>query len=349
MSKIFFFWDNPATLPVEYRANIDIAKVLHPAWEVILVDNESALEDLKSVSPQLFDNFSDIKVPAAKSDIIRLVKLFLHGGWYFDCDLRIYRNLEFFDLAEPVLFERDDTDWPRITNMAMYFPKAHPMLMECIKIIEGHIRNDLYCYDVWRFSGPGVLNSLAYKYGYYKGKANSFNEHFLLPMKTFDTVTSNTTNSWIFQQAFGILKSHPANYNKLPLNNPNDINNLLNHIDNLEDKTSLLEQVIRFRGEHYLNHSKFETLVLAELANIGDFNLLKELWDKTTEGKLRNNLSHRLHQIDANFEYMEKTKIGPPAPQPNNEARELASNTIQVTFLARCASFLRRKVGKQLS
>ena len=203
--NIYFFWDKPELMPSAYKLNIEIARAIHPEYAVNLCSLKDAEILISDFDSELMDIFSAVIPPACKSDIFRLVTLYLNGGWYLDCDLRLTRRLEYIELdGMNTVFVRDDSKVPSITNMALFFQKESPLLLKMINLIKSYYRNGIYNNDVWSFSGPGIFNVFYHDDSFSK---KSFVEFFKSAKNsTFNSISTSTSTSWKYQQCFGVYK-----------------------------------------------------------------------------------------------------------------------------------------------
>lgn len=201
--NIYFFWDNPKSLPRQYEENIKICTAVHPDYNVELFSLESARKLIKDFDPKLFNIFENVAPPACKSDIFRLVVLYINGGWYLDCDLKVIRRLEYLEYDNMnTVFIRDDSKAPSITNMAIYFQKSSVLIRKMLDVVISYYEGGIYNHDVWSFSGPGIYNLFYNDYSYQK---LSFVENFKnAKCSSFISVNSSTSTSWNYQQCFGV-------------------------------------------------------------------------------------------------------------------------------------------------
>lgn len=82
-------WLGPDPLPAEFVAYGESWSRLNPGWEVRLWTEETIPEDLRR--PEARER---LRVPAERSDILRLELLWRHGGVYVDTDFECVRPLE---------------------------------------------------------------------------------------------------------------------------------------------------------------------------------------------------------------------------------------------------------------
>jgi mannosyltransferase OCH1-like enzyme len=82
-------WLGPEPLPGSFAAYGESWASLNPGWEVRLWTEETIPEDLRR--PEVRER---LRVPAERSDILRLEILWRHGGVYVDTDFECIRPLE---------------------------------------------------------------------------------------------------------------------------------------------------------------------------------------------------------------------------------------------------------------
>src|SRR5690348_8319230 len=86
LKMIFAYWDKPDLSPIaafvaEWQSHFAEFRVLADADIEPLVDKHASTEHL--------DMYRDIRIPAAKSDIARLLTLYEYGGLYVDCHVGV--------------------------------------------------------------------------------------------------------------------------------------------------------------------------------------------------------------------------------------------------------------------
>lgn len=202
---------------------------------------------------------SDITIPAALSDIVRLIALYLEGGWYLDVDLQIKRNLENLSKDKTfVLFNRKDKFggyW--LTNMVMYFEPRQPLLLDILRFIEYCLNNDILMYDVWSCTGPGALTAFINNHGIDDSNTLPFDTYFTGTGRTFRSIDSQTGSSWKYQQAFGIKRNLDYNPYALP-KDPENCDRLIGFIKNDEEK---LQACLETHGAIFAKNKTFEAFL----------------------------------------------------------------------------------------
>ena len=80
----------PSSIDTNFLNNINICRELHPNWKFILWT-----DDLVRLSfPKLSQLLTQVKTPAAMSDILRIYILVRYGGVYLDTDVTCIQNIE---------------------------------------------------------------------------------------------------------------------------------------------------------------------------------------------------------------------------------------------------------------
>ncbi|MGM0988626.1 MAG: glycosyltransferase family 32 protein [Pseudomonadota bacterium] len=216
-SKTFFFWDDLNLIPREYEDNVAIFKAIHSGWDVELYDDARAKNYIERCFPEALSFYNSLVIPAAKSDLFRLIALYNEGGWYLDIDFRVKRHLGFFSSYDNVLFCRDDTDNPRVINGVMFFKdKGSTIIKECIDASIRFFDAGVYRHNVWRLTGPGLLNTFIWSYGLKRDSLFSFYFYFKSPEKTFESIKTKFINSWSYLQSLGVTGTEGFNVERLP-------------------------------------------------------------------------------------------------------------------------------------
>lgn len=266
-TRINFYWDNPETMPPEFRANIRYCRLRHPFHQTVVTTAETAGELMNDGFPGIAKRFGDILIPAVQSDVIRYLALYRWGGWYFDTDLRVVGNIGKFPKDRPVLFERNMPDKDlHITNMALYFPKAHPMLEALLVEIEKNFNEERHVNRVVNFTGPhlvtnvlkgfpDVMKDSLYPYnGALRGRRKGIVSGTASPLDDNDKPVRTT---WRYQQAFGILRGSKADFTVLPIALPEKQAESLIRFMTKHDFAHHIPEILEHRGNAYLRSELF--------------------------------------------------------------------------------------------
>lgn len=257
---ISFYWDDISTLPLEYKENIEIARSIHFKHKVFVFDSCAGHAEVDKVSSGLSKHYDEIKIPAAKSDIARLAILYNYGGWYLDCDMKLCKDLSVFPQNKPVFFSRDDLSYERVMNGSMFFPKPnHPLLKDCLRLIEMYLDSGIYNFSVWNCTGPGIINTYLDKYSL-RDMAKPYTEFFKdKSTRIAHPVSTGASSTWMFMQAFGI-KGDSFNSKAIP-NYITDagVGRMVSYIRK-EKKYDFLKEVAKSRPE-FLKIKKFKKLL----------------------------------------------------------------------------------------
>lgn len=82
-------------IPVgRYRAYVSVMRDLHPAWEVTIWDDDTALSFVKRFFPDWLQHYCAYKLPVQRADIFRIMIVYLKGGFYLDMDMQCLRTLD---------------------------------------------------------------------------------------------------------------------------------------------------------------------------------------------------------------------------------------------------------------
>jgi inositol phosphorylceramide mannosyltransferase catalytic subunit len=166
-------WLGPNPLPAQDAVYIETWKRLHPAWEHRLWTEDNLPE---GVRPEVYER---LRVPAERSDLLRLELVARYGGVYVDTDFEALRPLDPLlhdvDLFAAYLREdfEDDSDLPaRINNAIFGAVPEHPALVRALA--EARPRES-YGYDK-NAVGPMFLDRMLQGTG-----ATLFDRHLFYP------------------------------------------------------------------------------------------------------------------------------------------------------------------------
>lgn len=286
-SKVFFFWDDLINIPKEYYDNFEIFKAIHSDWDVRLYGESDAKDYINKYFPEANEFYDSISIPAAKSDLFRLIALYTEGGWYLDVDFRVKRHLGFFLTSDVVLFRRDDTDNPRVINGAMFFkePKS-TLLKECIGTSIRLFNAGVYRHDVWRLTGPGLLNAFIWSYEINPQFLFSFEYYFKSPEKTFESIKTEYINSWSYLQSLGVTGKDGFNVNRLPAKLSRlELSSLLENDVFQENYSSNVNVMMQERHPVVRSKIFFHTILSKPLDGV-DKKLLMSLADQLNDERI---------------------------------------------------------------
>ncbi len=240
--NIFYFWDNPEKMPKEYKENVEYNQKLNPDHKTHLISDKKASNLIKEHFPELWLYYNKIHIPAVKSDIARIVLIYLHGGWYMDADIKLRKSLseiigtkEEQSEKELLLMARtDEKGIARISNMFIGAKKEHPALKNCINALLYNFDNELHKFDVMKGTGPFFLTNTLSAYDDFHSdlkdflkkctdsinlKKNLVSKEYLknylqnqpqtstaklFPENVKQVILTSTTSSWVFQSILGI-------------------------------------------------------------------------------------------------------------------------------------------------
>jgi hypothetical protein len=118
-------WVGPKPLPEEYAALIDKTKAMHPNWEHRLW-TEKTLPD-ESIRSEWRNK---LRMPAERSDLLRLELLYKFGGIYLDVDFALLKPLDpLLELAPIVVC---DLKPGRVNNAFIASVPGHPIIRTMI-------------------------------------------------------------------------------------------------------------------------------------------------------------------------------------------------------------------------
>lgn len=165
---IIQFWHDPDAMPEIIRNATRQTRELHSDYQYVFADDRfmqtHIMEHYDKATLALYNR---IQIPAARSDLARLMLLHHYGGSYLDCSLRLFGRLEsiLYDADEIVLVKRDDEpqfrdipDKARVTNSFISAPARSGYIHWCIRRVLGNLVDGDYNNRVALATGPQVLN-----------------------------------------------------------------------------------------------------------------------------------------------------------------------------------------------
>ena len=145
-------WLGPNPLPDEYAGYAETWQRLHPAWEYRLWTEDDIPDDVR---PEVHER---LRVPAERSDLLRLELVVRYGGVYIDTDFECLQPLD--PLLEGVdlfaAYLRHESEEARINNAIFGATPQHPVLVRALA--EARPR-DVFGYDK-NAAGPMFLDRM---------------------------------------------------------------------------------------------------------------------------------------------------------------------------------------------
>lgn len=227
VTNMFYFWDNIETIPERLKANLDFAKSRFPDWTFTIMDDDFALELLQRDWPDIAKEYSDIWIPACRSDIARIAALYAFGGWYIDADTSPVGDLEFYTQDKHVFVFRDVRDKlikrGDLMNGFLFMPRRSPIAKRMLEQITHNLKERKDVYRVMDFAGPYLLARLVkeadqstivklWQSRHYK----RYNEILVGNDPLFEHTVDDTASSWRIVQNFGVLPGLEPNWADFP-------------------------------------------------------------------------------------------------------------------------------------
>lgn len=128
-------------------------------------------ENADDYGKKVFEVAESMNEIAAYVDIIRLYIVYLYGGYYFDADFEVYREISELSHinADFIFCNSTDFYYPSISNSFFAAKKNHPFLKFCIDcLINKYENNEMEDWIIVR-TGPIFLG---HAYLSYKGEIN---------------------------------------------------------------------------------------------------------------------------------------------------------------------------------
>lgn len=159
-------------IPDEYIEYFKSIKKFHPDWDIYLYGDSNAKLILSENFPELVNIYDNYKLDIQRTDLFRIVIVYLYGGFYADLDMLFFKSLNplcHYDLvfAEEKKLSQEEclrlgTKHPlRIANYIFGSVPKHPfwmdMIMEMRKKSDTSIKNEN---DVLNSTGPGLLTDV---------------------------------------------------------------------------------------------------------------------------------------------------------------------------------------------
>lgn len=146
-------WVGPDPFPAEFERYRKTWQLHHPAWELRLWTEENLPGDLRR--REVYDK---LRVPAERSDILRLELLYRYGGVYVDTDVECQRPLD--PLIEGLDFFTAYLKPGRVNNAVIGSIPEHPIVGRALDDLSPR---EFYGYDK-SAAGPLFFDELMKRY-----------------------------------------------------------------------------------------------------------------------------------------------------------------------------------------
>ena len=226
-TNFFQFWDNPATLPEGFAENHVFTRGAFPDWNHVLLNDDTGRLILTHDWPEIAAIYDKIRIPAVRSDIVRLAALHAFGGWYLDLDTRPTGALAPYVGDRDVIVFRDDRRQLKrrgdIMNGFLYMPRGSALARRTLEETVRNIRTGRDVHRVMAFAGPYLMAELIkrepdhdpvrlWTTKVYRRENAPFDGSTPLFDHTFD----RTASSWRILQGFGILPGFGCDWGAFP-------------------------------------------------------------------------------------------------------------------------------------
>ena len=221
--NIITFWHENASLPPLFAENIKTTLKNNHGCNHLHLDDHDALALVEEFFPHLAEFYREMRIPAARSDISRLVALYLYGGVYVDVSMIINEAIHnHFDPTDQIFVVRQDTNpifknWPHAANILnglIGAEKNSGFILECLKKSFTNLHFGLQNYSVSIATGPNLITETYLKIcNNYKHTLKNYSE--LTDRLLTHTRIDGVNNTWVEQQMEGIV--NPGFYSTQPL------------------------------------------------------------------------------------------------------------------------------------
>lgn len=289
-NKVFFYWDGP-NISSAYERNIEHVRIINPDRDVKVVDDSFCIPILRQIFPEYVSLYKKIVIPAAKSDIMRLVLLYEYGGWYIDCDMRPRTSLDYWDYSNKDLyvFWVLNGNKKTISNNFIGGAAGHPFFKKALKVIFSFLETRFFINSVYHSTGPNAVFCAAGSYLHDSGV--EFQE---MDYRVIDVIGDKTKGSWTYQENCGIWhdeQNPPKFYPHIPLDrieSQEAFHYFCKVFDEFpENRAENYGRLLQRAGVHYLHKHNF-VQEIADLTEkfwpyIKDKEYFKKLSDKYKE------------------------------------------------------------------
>jgi mannosyltransferase OCH1-like enzyme len=151
---------------------------------------------MKSEFPVFADRFNSFQTSIQRFDIFRMLIVYLHGGFYLDMDIFVFKPLDdLLDngivLCEEKRLTSNEMNLPhhkydlRVANYMFGGVRKHPFLLDFALSALSNYHKPVLCEnDILETTGPGLLTN------FYHEQKNNYEHIFLLKNDTLNCVNN---------------------------------------------------------------------------------------------------------------------------------------------------------------
>ncbi|MEM8937935.1 MAG: glycosyltransferase [Bacteroidota bacterium] len=183
-------------IPEKYQNFYQRIVSLHPDWEIIVYDDDDALQIVQKHFPELLPIYQNYEFHIQRLDIFRILIVYLYGGFYMDMDVYILKNLEDLRYSDIVLGEErtyteeeckmyDLNPSKRQIANYMFGGKAkHPFWLEVLREgVKRFVHKINKEGDILYTTGPWLLSDVYYRFSSVYNEINLIENKFRLCLK----------------------------------------------------------------------------------------------------------------------------------------------------------------------
>jgi len=165
MYILHLFW-HKTPYPKDIRVAIDALKIYHRNAIIKMWNDDNIVEYIELFDVQLLHYYNRITIPAAKSDIARLIVLYFFGGVYNDIDDIYGYNFgkKWKTLSnDKIAMFKYRSQW--MNGFIMVKRPLHRTIKNMLNIILNNLKtyeqkNTYFNYDITTITGPGIISRL---------------------------------------------------------------------------------------------------------------------------------------------------------------------------------------------
>jgi mannosyltransferase OCH1-like enzyme len=162
-------------------------RVLHPLWQITIWDDVAALALVRENFPDWEYHYNNYKAPVQRTDIFRVMLVYLYGGFYLDMDILCFKSLDDLrghnlvlgvekELSQAETQRLHHTYPIRIANYMFGSRAKHPFWLDFLTAARKRANIAVKCEsDVLEITGPGLLTDV------YHENESSYDDITLLP------------------------------------------------------------------------------------------------------------------------------------------------------------------------
>jgi mannosyltransferase OCH1-like enzyme len=173
--KIIHLTCKEKKVPSTYVPLLSRLTQMHPDWEIKVYDDNEARQLVMNNFPEMLASFDSYRFPIQRTDIFRVLVVYVHGGFYLDMDMYCLKKLDELCDFKVILGEEKTLSAIECQKLKLKYPlrignymfgsvPGHPFWKEFLNASKEKENSTIISEnDILETTGPGLLTNVFHK------------------------------------------------------------------------------------------------------------------------------------------------------------------------------------------